>query len=201
MASPERYKGHDAVMNAWPLIRAAVPDATLAIVGTGADEERLRRRVRDEHLEGIRFTGRLSDQQRDLAYCSSRLLFYPSQQEGFGLAGIEAASFGVPFMALAGTVTAELFPDGNGIVLAKDLKPESIAEAAIPVLTNSQLASRLGAAARKRVHSTFLEEHFAKRFRRALAPILPVDSEEVKEREKQLSQNERVLCARNEAGH
>ena len=185
MASPERYKGHDAVMNAWPAIRAAVPDATLAIVGTGGDEERLRRRVGKEHLEGIRFTGRLSDEQRDRAYCSSRLLFYPSAQEGFGLAGLEAASFGVPFMGLAGTVTEELFPDGNGVVLAKNLKPESIAEAAIPVLRDSQLASRLGAAARKRVHSMFLEEHFARRFRRALAPIFPIGTDEPEEQEKE----------------
>jgi phosphatidylinositol alpha-1,6-mannosyltransferase len=178
MSSPERYKGHDAVMNAWPLIRAAVPAANLVIVGSGDDAPRLRRRVEQEHLEAIRFCGHLSDEDRDHAYCSARLLFYPSEQEGFGLAGIEAASFGVPFLGLAGTVTAELFPDGHGVILAKDLSRGSIAEAAIPVLTDSALASRLGAAARKRVQSTFLEEHFAARFRRALRRVLSIDSPE-----------------------
>jgi phosphatidyl-myo-inositol dimannoside synthase len=175
MSSPERYKGHDAVMDAWPLIRAAIPQAQLTIIGTGSDEPRLRRRVEQEHLAGIRFLGRVSDEARDRAYCSSRLLFYPSEQEGFGLAGIEAASFGVPFMGLAGTVTAELFPDGNGVVLAKDLTPHSIAEAAIPVLTDSRLASMLGDAARKRIHHTFLEQHFAARFRAALGKVLQID--------------------------
>jgi len=178
MSSPERYKGHDAVMNAWPLIRAAVPEAKLVIIGTGSDEARLRRRVQDEHLEGIQFRGRVSDEERDRAYCSSRLLFYPSEQEGFGLAGIEAASFGVPFLGLADTVTAELFPNGQGVVLAKDLSAKSIAETAIPVLTDSGLASSLGAAARRRVHSTFLEEHFAARFRGALRKVLPISSPE-----------------------
>ena len=177
MSSPERYKGHDAVLNAWPLIRAAVPEAKLVIVGTGDDEARLRRRVEQERLEAIHFCGRLSNEERDRVYCSSRLLCYPSEQEGFGLAGIEAASFGVPFLGLAGSVAEELFPDGNGVVLAKDLNPASIAEAAIPVLTDSQLASRLGAAARKRVHSTFLEEHFAGRFRKALSKVLPAGSD------------------------
>ena len=129
MSSPERYKGHDAVLNAWPLIRAAVPAAELVVIGTGADEPRLKRRVRDERLQGIEFRGRVSDEERDRAYCSSRLLFYPSEQEGFGLAGIEAASFGVPFLGLRGTVAAELFPDGNSVVLASDLRPKSIAEA------------------------------------------------------------------------
>jgi len=175
MSSPERYKGHDVVMDAWTLIRAAVPQAQLTIIGTGSDEPRLRRRVEQEHLAGIRFLGRVSDEERDRAYCSSRLLFYPSEQEGFGLAGIEAASFGVPFVGLAGTVTAELFPDGNGVVLAKDLTPQSIAEAAIPVLTDSQLASSLGEAAHSRVQSMFLQEHFAMRFCRALAQVLQID--------------------------
>ena len=177
MSSPERYKGHDAVMNAWPLIRAAVPEATLTIIGTGSDEARLRNRVKNENLEGIRFLGRVSDEERDRAYCSSRLLFYPSEQEGFGLAGVEAASFGVPFLGLAGTVSAELFPPGHGALLARDLSPNSIAESTIPVLQDPQLASAIGDAARRRVHSMFLEEHFAQRFRGAIAKVLAIDAE------------------------
>ena len=165
-------------MDAWPLIRAAVPEAKLAIIGTGSDEARLRRRVEREHLGGIRFLGRVSNEERDRAYCSSRLLFYPSEQEGFGLAAIEAASFGVPFLGLAGTVTEELFPDGNGVILAEDLTPRSIADASVPVLTDSQLASTLGAAARSRVQSTFLEEHFAGRFRSAVVQVLQIESPE-----------------------
>jgi glycosyltransferase involved in cell wall biosynthesis len=159
-------------MDAWPLIRAAVPESKLVVVGTGNDEARLRRRVEQEHLDAIQFCGRLRDEERDRAYCSSRLLFYPSNQEGFGLAGIEAAAFGVPFLGMAGTVAEELFPAGNGVILAKDLEAKSIADAAIPVLKDSQLASALGAAARKRVHSIFLEEHFAVRFRIALKNVL-----------------------------
>lgn len=176
MSSPERYKGHDAVMNAWPLIREAIPSARLVIVGTGDDEPRLRRRVKQEHLEGIAFHGRLSDSDRDRAYRSARLLFYPSEQEGFGLAGVEAAAFGVPVLGLAGTVAEELFPNGDGMVFAKDLKRESIADAAIPVLTDSQLASRLGNAGHRRVRNTFLEEHFAARFRRCLGKLLQLES-------------------------
>ncbi len=165
----ERYKGHDAVISAWPIIRAAVPHARLMIVGKGNDEHRLRQRVKDERLEGIEFCGRLSDVQRDQMYRSCRLLFFPSKGEGFGLAGVEAASFGVPFLGLAGTVTEELFPDGTGAVVAKDMGPESIAEAAIPVLADAQYAAKVGRAARERVQAVFLEEHFMERFRQALS--------------------------------
>ena len=172
MSSPERYKGHDAVMDAWPLIWEAVPGVKLVIVGTGDDEPRLRRRVEQERLQGIEFRGRLSDAERDLAYRSARLLFYPSDQEGFGLAGVEALAFGVPLLGLAGTVVEELFPNGEGVVVARNLQRNSIAEAAIPVLTDARLASRMGQTGHARVQSTFLEEHFATRFRRALGQLI-----------------------------
>jgi len=79
------------------------------IVRTGNDEDRLRKRVRAEQRAGVEFCGRINDAQR------------------------EAASFGIPLLGRAGTVTEELFPTGTGAVLAKDLSRESIAEAAIPV--------------------------------------------------------------------
>lgn len=168
----ERYKGHDEVIDAWPTIRAAVPDARLMIVGTGDDERRLRNRVDQESIQGIEFCGRLSDAERDAMYRSCRLLFFASKGEGFGLAGVEAASFGVPFLGLAGTVTEELFPGQTGAVFAKDLDGDSIAQAAIPVLSDAQCAARLGQAARARVQSVFLQEHFMERFRQALSPII-----------------------------
>lgn len=168
----ERYKGHDAVIDAWPIIRAAVPGAKLMIVGTGDDEHRLRNRVAQERIEGIKFCGRLSDADRDAMYRNCRLLFFASRGEGFGLAGVEAASFGVPVLGLAGTVTEELFPEGTGALFAEDLDGASIARAAIPVLSDPQLAARLGHAARARVQSVFLQEHFMDRFREALSPLL-----------------------------
>jgi phosphatidylinositol alpha-1,6-mannosyltransferase len=168
----ERYKGHDAVIDAWPSIRAAVPGAKLMIVGTGDDELRLRNRVAHERIEGIKFCGRLSDADRDLMYRNCRLLFFASRGEGFGLAGVEAAILGVPVLGLTGTVTEELFPDGAGAVFADNLDGDSIARAAIPVLSDPQFAARLGHAGRARVQSVFLQEHFMNRFRQALSPLL-----------------------------
>ena len=177
MADSERLKGHDSVIDAWPLIRSSVPDARLIIVGTGNDKHRLENRVRTEHLTGVEFCGWIDDAQRDRMYRSCRMLFYPSKQEGYGLAGVEAASFGVPVLGLAGTVIEELFPPGTGVVVAKDLSRESISEAAIPLLRSAQHAQELGCAAAARVKAVFLKEHFAGRLRRALAPRLSVYEE------------------------
>jgi len=171
MASVERLKGHDPVLDAWPEVRKSIPDAKLLIVGGGNDQARLRRRVAQEQIGEVEFVGRVSDQQRDLLLARSRLFFFPSKQEGFGLAGVEAAAAGVPVLGLAGTVMGELFPNG-GAILVNDLLAPTITQAAVRVLGDSEYATALGLAARKRVEETFLEEHFIARFRTALQPLL-----------------------------
>src|ERR1039458_4092241 len=81
MADSERLKGHDSVMDAWPLIKSSVPDAKLMIVGTGNDEHRLQNRVKTEHLTGVEFFGWIDDAQRDQMYRSCRMLFYPTCED------------------------------------------------------------------------------------------------------------------------
>ena len=204
MADSERLKGHDSVMDAWPLIKSSVPDARLIIIGTGNDKHRLENRVKSEHLTGIEFRGWIDDAQRDQMYQSCRMLFYPSKQEGYGLAGAEAASFGLPVLGLAGTVTEELFPNGTGAVVAKDLSRKSIAEAAIPLLQSAQHAQALGRAAAARVNSVFLKEHFAGRLRRALATRLSVyeevatDFPHIELRKKNVSASARVASSKSQ---
>jgi len=171
MASVERLKGHDPVLDAWPEVRKSIPDARLLIAGGGNDQARLRRRVAQEQIAGVEFLGRLSDAERDQLYARSRLFFFPSKQEGFGLAGVEAAAAGVPVLGLAGTVMSELFPNGSAI-LVNDLLASTITQAAVRVLGDSQYATALGLAARKRVEENFLEEHFIARFQAALRPLL-----------------------------
>ena len=171
MASVERLKGHDPVLDAWPAIRNLIPDARLLIVGAGNDLARLKRRVLNEQIAGVEFLGRLSDEERDQLYQRSRLFFFPSKQEGFGLAGVEAAAAGVPVMGLAGTVMSELFPDGSAL-LVSDLLASTIAQTAVRVLGDSDYATALGLAGHKRVEENFLEKHFIARFQAALRPLL-----------------------------
>jgi hypothetical protein len=59
-----------------------------------------------------------------------------------------------------------------GAVFAEDLDGDSIARAAIPVLSDPEFAARVGQAGRARVQSVFLQQHFMGRFRKALSPLL-----------------------------
>jgi phosphatidylinositol alpha-1,6-mannosyltransferase len=172
MSPSERRKGHDPILDGWRKIRAAVPTARLIVVGDGGDRGRLEARVRDEGLEGVEFTGRISDAARDSLYASSSCFLFPSVQEGFGLAAVEAAASGMAVLGVRGTVTEELFPEGSGVALVAEPCGDAIADAAIPLLANPELARSMGALARSRVAEHFLEEHFAARFVDALTPFI-----------------------------
>jgi phosphatidylinositol alpha-1,6-mannosyltransferase len=172
MESCERMNGHDLVLEAWPSIVDAVPSARLLIVGDGSDLPRLKRRVAEERLEGVEFTGRVGDSERDALYRRASVFLFPSRQEGFGLAAVEAAEAGLPVVALRGTVMEELFPLGSGVELIAGINPRPLADATIDLLSNRRRAREMGAAARDRVYQLFLEEHFSTRFDAAVAPLL-----------------------------
>jgi phosphatidylinositol alpha-1,6-mannosyltransferase len=166
MASSERYKGHDAVIDAWARIIRAVPTAQLVIAGGGDDRERLERAAAG--TPSIRFTGFLTDEERDRLLASSTVLVSISTGEGFGLAAIEAASSGIPVVALKGTVTEELFPDGCGHVLLDSAAPQPLADALIGLLSDAASARAIGAAGLRRVQEAFTLDQFRQRLRAAV---------------------------------
>lgn len=172
MEASERQKGHDLILDAWPAIRASVPNAELVVAGDGNDRARLMERAEREKLEGVTFTGAISDSERDALYRRARLHLFPSLQEGFGLAAVEASAAGAAGLGIAGTVMQELFPASEGCVLVPKPTGACIAAGAIPILTDAALATKLGAEGKARVESVFLEEHFLQRLRASLAPFL-----------------------------
>lgn len=171
IASAERYKGHDQVLDAWPTIKRAVPDAALVIAGDGDDRPRLEGRVARERLVGVRFTGFISDVSRDELLDTAGVLLFPSAGEGFGLVVVEAAHAGLPVIALRHSVVAELFPD-HGVTFVESQSPDDIACAAIALMSAPAERRRLADRARVRALA-FTLEAFGERFRNAVAPWVP----------------------------
>jgi len=163
-----RHKGHDAVIDSWHKIRSTIPDATLTIVGTGNDRERLERRIATEGLCGVEFKGWVDNAERSRLYRTSRLFLFPSTKDGFGLAAVEAAASAVPILALKNSVLEEIFPQGSGSILIDKQCGDAIARAAIPILEDPVLALTEGTAALKRMSEFFRSDHFVSRLLSAL---------------------------------
>jgi glycosyltransferase involved in cell wall biosynthesis len=168
MDPSERGKGHDAVLDAWPAVRSALPDARLVVVGDGRDRARLEARVRAERLEGVRFLGFVDDAALGELRGTARVFLFPSVQEGFGIAGVEAASAGLPIVGVRGTVIEELFPAEGGALLAAEQTGSALVAPIVALLGDADRAAALGKLGQARASMEFTEPAFGARLRHAL---------------------------------
>jgi phosphatidyl-myo-inositol dimannoside synthase len=152
-----RYKGVDTLLYAWPRVRERV-DATLLVVGDGPDLDRLRRIAATFDLDGsVRFLARVSDQELRDVYARSAVFAMPTRHqleprpegEGFGLVYAEAGAAGLPVVAGSGGGVDDVVRDGvNGLVVdGRD--HAAVADAVVRLLSDPELARRLGEAGRE----------------------------------------------------
>jgi len=130
--------------------------ARLLMVGDGPELEPTRV-VADELgiLDRIIFQGVDVDAARLLAQMDLFLL--PSEQESFGLAALEAMSCGVPVVASRVGGVPELIDEGSGYLFPMG-DVESMATAAVDILSDPQKQSAMAAAARSRAVDAFSED-------------------------------------------
>jgi phosphatidylinositol alpha-1,6-mannosyltransferase len=158
----ERYKGHDVLVRALPLVRAKVPRVQWALVGDGSLRAGIEALARSYGVaDSILFLGALSDELRDSWLRRAQLLAMPSRLpsggfagEGFGIVYLEAGAHGKPVVAgnVGGALDAVI--DGVTGLLVDPLDELAVAEAITTLLLDPELAHRLGAAGRRHA-----EEH------------------------------------------
>jgi phosphatidylinositol alpha-1,6-mannosyltransferase len=156
----DRYKGHDVMLRALPLIRAKVPDVQWVVVGDGILRAGL------EHLadaigvrDAVRFLGAVSDGERDawlrranVFVMVSRLPAGGYAGEGFGIVYLEANVRGVPTVAanVGGAVDAVV--DGRTGLLVDPTDHLAVADAITGLLRDPEQARRLGRQGAERAH-------------------------------------------------
>ncbi|NUS43125.1 MAG: glycosyltransferase family 4 protein [Mycobacteriaceae bacterium] len=132
----EKRMGIDVLLQAWPGVLAARPDAQLVIVGSGSQDSVLRGLA---ELNGLRrsvtFTGRLSDAALAEQYRSAAVTVVPSMAlEGFGLIALESLAAG----------RAPVVTDCGGLPeTVRGLDPSLIIPAANPDALAARLAGAL----------------------------------------------------------
>lgn len=126
-----------------------VPESTLEIFGDGPEREKLWALAEQLDISGrVRFRGRGEDAEHLYRHLS--VLVVPSRKESFGIAALEAMSWGVPVVATRVEGVPELIKDGvTGLLVAPD-DASALAAAIVRVLTDRALAARLGEAGRAR---------------------------------------------------
>ena len=156
-------KGHDMVIRALPRLRQTIPDVTYLIIGNGS------RRAQLENLatalgvrERVIFAGRIADKDLPDIYALSDVFVMPSREEletcsveGFGLVFLEASACAKPVVGGRSGGIPDAIVDGVTGLLVNPYDPEDIANAFTRLLTDSDLAMRLGHQGRLRVARDF----------------------------------------------
>jgi phosphatidylinositol alpha-1,6-mannosyltransferase len=157
----DRYKGHDVVLKALPLVRAQVPDVLWQIVGDGPLRPSLEDRVSALGLSDVvEFLGGLSDRERDQALAAAHVFCMVSRLpagrfagEGFGIVYLEASIRGLPIVAgEVGGATDAVIQNETGLLV----DPEdhvAVADALVTLLRDRGGADRMGRNGKARAHS------------------------------------------------
>jgi glycosyltransferase involved in cell wall biosynthesis len=149
------WKRFDAVLDALPLVRRAVPDARVVLVGDGPERQKLENRARRADIAGaVEFTGAVDDATSlmDRFAC----LVVTSASEGTSNVALEALARGVPVVTVATGDLLRIVTDGVTGVIARDISPEALSEAIVRALTSSSLresAAREGPRLMRERHS------------------------------------------------
>ena len=164
MLSAERYKGHDALLEAWPIVKAHLPEARLVCVGDGDDRPRLQQKAHELGLGGqTRFTGFVSSKELLHWYRHASVFAMPSRGEGFGLVYLEAMSHGLPCIGSVHDAAGEIIDDGVTGHLVNQSDPRELGTVLLGLLTNQERRKQMGAAGLERFQRDFSYEAFSRR--------------------------------------
>jgi glycosyltransferase involved in cell wall biosynthesis len=154
----DEQKGHRYLLQA----AALVPEAVFVLAGSGPERANLEAQARKLGLsDRVLFLGYRPDVP-DLLACSD-LFVLPSLFEGLPLAVLEASAAGKPVIASAIGGNDEIIVHGETGLFVPPADPAALAAAIRTVLSNPQLAQRLGAAGKARVHKHFSAEGMVER--------------------------------------
>ena len=172
----ESEKGQTTLVEAWPLVLAAVPAARLLIVGEGSCREALEAQADALGLLGdpvaapeggvgtrharpnakIVFTGRREDVPAVTAALDVAVL--PSYREAQGLVILEAMALSRPVVASNVGGIPEMITDGVTGLLVPPHDPPALAAAIVRLLTDHPMADMMARAAHDLVHERYCIE-------------------------------------------
>lgn len=151
-------KGHDILIEVWPDVAAAVPDARLLLVGGGTELGKVRDLAAASPARGsIEITGFVPEEALAAYWQRATVLAMPGFTEGFGLVYIEAMRRGLPVVASTEDAGQEVNVDGTtGFNVSRRHKAR-LTEILVALLRDRDLAKKLGTAghARWQEHYTF----------------------------------------------
>ena len=157
VARLEAEKGHRTLLDAWPAVQAAHPEAWLLIVGEGSERNALEAQAAELGISGrVVFAGRREDVPAVTAALDVSVL--PSYREAQGLSVLEAMALSRPVVASRVGGIPEMIEDGVSGLLVPPNDPSALAGAINRLLTDHPFADMMARRGHDVVHERFCVE-------------------------------------------
>ncbi len=139
---PTPHKNLERLVEAFGLLRARHPGLKLVLAGKqDANYRRLEALVQKRGVQGVVFSGLVSEGQLRWLYEHCMAYVFPSLSEGFGLPGLEAMAHGAPVVSSSATCLPEIYGDAARYFDPLDVR--AMADAINEVLTDKALRAEL----------------------------------------------------------
>lgn len=145
----EQRKGFRYLLQAFPYIKAAVPEARLVVVGAYSKEDRapFLRYCRAHRLRDVKFVGYAQASELPRYYRSAHLFVSPATgYESFGIVLLEAMAAGAPVVASNIMGYRSVVTPGLDGVLVPPENPQALAESIVDLLRDQVRRASLSAA-------------------------------------------------------
>jgi glycosyltransferase involved in cell wall biosynthesis len=159
-------KGLDVLLEAFRRVRERLPAARLVIAGDGPERDAVALKVAALGLDGgVERLGHRPRAELDARLGSAWVQVVPSLwEEPFGLVAAEAMMRAVAVVASDAGGLAEIVEDGRTGRLVRRGDPGALADALLDILSDRELAVRMGRAGRERALAHFDEARYVDRF-------------------------------------
>ena len=136
-----RFKKHklpDHALRAFMIIKQKLPSAKMLFIGDGT----MRKRLEKMKVKDVVFYGHVDNQVKYDLLRKAHVVLMPSVREGWGLVVTESNAMGTPVIAYNAPGLRDSIIDGKTGILLKENTPESLATAAITLLTDKDLLKK-----------------------------------------------------------
>ena len=145
-----KEKNVSHLLNVFTILRRSVPDAALAIAGSGPYSDELRQMAESLPCgEGVRFLGPIPRPRMDALYAAADVFCFPSPSETQGLVIGEARAAGTPCVAVNAGGAPETVTEGEDGFLAPPDDAEAFAFQLARILQSNDLRERMREASRR----------------------------------------------------
>lgn len=170
-------KGQDTLVRALPLVRRAIPDAALLLVGGGPHRPTVQRLARElDVADHVVLTGSVPWAELPMHYAAGDVFAMPCRTrnrgldvEGLGIVYLEASAVGLPVIAGDSGGAPDAVREGETGYVVPGRDVDVLATRLIELLSDDALRSKMGAAGRSWVEQEWGWDLQARRMRSLLA--------------------------------